>query len=107
MSLSLSLCSQWTLQTPKTAAFIGCVGNDANAATLRKVAEAAGAELLYLVDPTEPTGRCAVLLNGKNRSGATARMAPQRAWLALTNLGIGSACRAVVVVVVAVAHTCD
>ena len=63
---SIRVC-QWALQTPKQAAFIGCVGNDENAATLRKVAEAAGAELLYLVDAVEPTGRCAVLLNGKNR----------------------------------------
>lgn len=51
------------------AAYLGCVGNDENASTLRKVAEAAGVDVLYLVDDKEPTGLCAVLLNGKNRYG--------------------------------------
>lgn len=64
---SLACGPQWTLQTPKVAAYLGCVGNDENARTLRKVAEAAGVDVQYLVDDKEPTGLCAVLLNGKNR----------------------------------------
>jgi len=63
--------TQWMLQEPKLCAFMGCVGNDENGRTLRKVAETAGVDVRYYVDPETPTGVCSVLLTGKHRSMVT------------------------------------
>eukprot|EP00160_Parvularia_atlantis_P018992 Unigene7250_Nuclearia_a/m.22260 Unigene7250_Nuclearia_a/g.22260 ORF Unigene7250_Nuclearia_a/g.22260 Unigene7250_Nuclearia_a/m.22260 type:complete len:345 (-) Unigene7250_Nuclearia_a:107-1141(-) len=61
----------WALQQPKRFAFMGCVGKDANGDKLRAVAEAAGVDVRYRVDPETPTGVCGVLLTGKHRSMVT------------------------------------
>ena len=56
------------LQSPGATAFIGCVGDDANAANLQRAAEADGVATHYLHDTSAPTGTCAVLINGGERS---------------------------------------
>lgn len=48
--------------------YIGCVGKDANGQILREAAQSDGLVVEYLEDEEAPTGTCAVLLNGKNRS---------------------------------------
>lgn len=63
--------AQWMLQVPRSFVFMGCVGNDANGNQLRSVAEAAGVDVRYRVDPETPTGVCGVLLTGKDRSMVT------------------------------------
>ena len=60
--------AQWMLQSPGATAFIGCVGDDANAANLQRAAEADGVATHYLHDTSAPTGTCAVLINGGERS---------------------------------------
>ncbi|KAG5519759.1 hypothetical protein PMAC_000032 [Pneumocystis sp. 'macacae'] len=51
--------------------YVGCVGNDELANYLRSVAEKEGLRTEYLVDTSEPTGVCAVILDGVNRSLVT------------------------------------
>jgi adenosine kinase len=62
--------AEWFLQA-KATAYIGCIGNDENGRTLKQVTEAAGVSTHYLVDQTEVTGTCAVLLTNKERSLVT------------------------------------
>jgi len=59
--------AQWMLPTPATS-YIGCVGKDAYADTLAKQAKDAGVHVEYCIDEATPTGTCAVLVNGVNRS---------------------------------------
>jgi adenosine kinase len=61
--------AQWMLQEPQATAFIGCVGADEYGATLKGAAEAGGTTVCYqeTTDGT-PTGTCAVLITGDNRS---------------------------------------
>jgi len=56
---------------PKSTVFVGCVGNDKNAEILREVASSDGLHTEYLIDQELPTGRCAVLITGNNRSMVT------------------------------------
>jgi len=58
--------AQWLLPANSTA-YTGCVGDDKFAATLKQEAEKDGVKVQYLVDASQPTGRCAVLLNQKDR----------------------------------------
>jgi adenosine kinase len=51
--------------------YIGCVGRDKYADTLREVCEKAGLHVEYRVDDTQPTGRCGVIITGHNRSLVT------------------------------------
>jgi len=60
--------AQWMLQVPKASVYIGCIGNDKFGKTLREAAEKDGVTPHYLVDPTTPTGTCAVLIRNKERS---------------------------------------
>jgi adenosine kinase len=60
--------AQWMLQAPKATSYIGCVGKDAFADTLRKCAEADGVAVHYLEDEKVETGTCAVLIKDKERS---------------------------------------
>ncbi|CCJ31280.1 unnamed protein product [Pneumocystis jirovecii] len=57
--------------------YVGCVGNDEFADHLKSISEKEGLRTEYLVDTTEPTGVCAVILNGVNRSLVT-RLAAAR-----------------------------
>eukprot|EP00037_Helgoeca_nana_P032017 m.411750 g.411750 ORF g.411750 m.411750 type:complete len:375 (-) comp28727_c0_seq1:108-1232(-) len=59
--------AQWMLGAPCTA-YIGSVGKDAFGKTLREKAEEGGTTVEYMVDPEAPTGTCAVLVTGINRS---------------------------------------
>lgn len=59
--------AQWLLQEPCTA-YIGAVGKDKFADTLRAKAEEGGTVVEYMVDAATPTGTCAVLITGANRS---------------------------------------
>jgi adenosine kinase len=61
--------AQWLLQNhPNSTVFIGCVGKDENGERLKNVATSEGVQVLYQEDPVTPTGICAVLITGKNRS---------------------------------------
>jgi len=60
--------TQWMLQIPNSVHYIGCVGNDHFGKILKEAAEKDGVTTHYLVDPTTPTGTCAVLVHEKERS---------------------------------------
>jgi adenosine kinase len=62
--------SQWMIGSnhPNTAAFIGCIGKDANGERLKAIATSDGVAALYKEDPETPTGTCAVLITERNRS---------------------------------------
>lgn len=55
----------------KSVAYFGSVGNDQYSEQLLKANEAAGVATHYLVHDDIPTGKCAALINGVNRSLAT------------------------------------
>jgi len=60
--------AQWMLGIPKATGYIGCVGNDDYGKSLKEAAEKNGMVTHYLVDPDTPTGTCAALIVGKERS---------------------------------------
>lgn len=51
--------------------YIGCVGKDKDADTLRSACAAAELYVEYRVDSTQPTGRCGVIITGHDRSMVT------------------------------------
>ncbi|KAJ2720812.1 adenosine kinase [Coemansia sp. Benny D115] len=51
-----------------SAVFIGAVGDDENAQRLKGAAAKAGLQTNYMVNPEKPTGTCALLITGPNRS---------------------------------------
>ena len=55
-------------QVKGAVSYIGCVGNDDYAKKMRKVAEEAGVNVMYMEDPAAPTGTCAVCIKGGERS---------------------------------------
>jgi adenosine kinase len=64
--------AQWIFgEKAATAAYFGCVGADACAETLRQCARSAGVDAHYEVNADQPTGRCAVLITGHDRSLVT------------------------------------
>lgn len=56
---------------PHSTIYIGCVGSDKYADTLRERNDAAGLRAEYLVSDTHPTGRCGVIITGQDRSLVT------------------------------------
>jgi len=60
--------AQWMLRAPKAVHYLGCIGNDKFGAVLKEAAEKDGVTTHYLVDPSTPTGTCAVLIRNKERS---------------------------------------
>lgn len=46
---------------------MGCVGKDKYAAIMAEKARSVGLNVVYQVNDSLPTGRCAVLVTGKNR----------------------------------------
>ena len=56
---------------PHSTVYIGCVGKDKYADTLRAKNEEAGVHVEYLVVDTHPTGRCGVIITGQDRSMCT------------------------------------
>lgn len=60
--------AQWILGKPKLSTFFGCVGVDKYSKILEEKAQSDGVNVQYQYSETEPTGTCAVLITGKNRS---------------------------------------
>jgi len=63
--------AQWMLQTPGATAYMGCVGKDANGETLAKACSTDGVAAHYMIDEATPTGTCATLIVGIERSLCT------------------------------------
>jgi len=63
--------AQWMIGNPKATSFMGCIGDDDNGRTLASSAESIGVETHYMVSTEQPTGTCAVLVNGGERSLVT------------------------------------
>lgn len=51
--------------------YLGGVGDDKYAAILKDAVRQAGLRVEYRVEPTQPTGRCGVVITGHNRSMCT------------------------------------
>ncbi|XP_018350637.1 PREDICTED: adenosine kinase 2 isoform X1 [Trachymyrmex septentrionalis] len=60
--------AQWFLQKPKITTYMGCVGKDKYSEILEDKATADGLNVRYQYTDQEPTGTCAVLITGKERS---------------------------------------
>lgn len=56
---------------PKSVVYVGCVGKDKYARLLGEAVLKSGIRTEYLIDEEVPTGRCAVLVTGHNRSMCT------------------------------------
>ncbi len=74
--------AQWMLQRAGATAFIGAVGKDKYAESLRASATADGVAVHYLELENEPTGTCACLIHNKERSlvanlGAASKYNPE------------------------------
>ena len=63
--------AQWMLQAKGATAYMGCVGKDANADTMKACCEKDGVTTSYMVDEATPTGSCACLIEGIERSLCT------------------------------------
>jgi len=63
--------AQWLLEKPQSVAYFGCVGTDKSCETLEKVANEAGVLVKYQKSTEHPTGKCAVLITGQDRSLVT------------------------------------
>jgi adenosine kinase len=60
--------AQWILQIPGSTAYFGAVGTDAYGETLERCATEDGVLVSYQKNADAPTGTCAVLINGGERS---------------------------------------
>ncbi|CAL1530611.1 unnamed protein product [Lymnaea stagnalis] len=60
--------AQWLLQVPEATSFIGCIGHDKFGETLASAAKNAGVLGKFQYTNKEPTGTCAVICTGKQRS---------------------------------------
>jgi len=60
--------AQWMLQIPGSTAYFGAVGSDGYGETLENCAKEDGVLVSYQKNVTVPTGTCAVLINGGERS---------------------------------------
>jgi len=63
--------AQWMLSEanmPNATAFMGCIGKDAFGTQLSECAKADGVLAHYMIDEQTPTGTCAVLIKGGERS---------------------------------------
>jgi adenosine kinase len=63
--------AQWMMQIPGASTYMGCVGQDEYADKMEAGSKADGVRVEYLRDPTTPTGKCAVIITGHNRSLVT------------------------------------
>jgi len=63
--------AQWMLQEPGATAYMGCIGKDAFADKMKEACGKDGVNCAYMVDESTPTGCCAVLVNGAERSLCT------------------------------------
>jgi len=62
--------AQWICGKPKASSYFGCVGNDETMKKLVEKSEEAGVNVKYQISE-HPTGRCAVLITGQDRSLVT------------------------------------
>jgi len=62
--------AQWVLGTKNATAYFGCVGKDESAKILEEKARESGVNVVYQTSDF-PTGRCAVLITGQERSLVT------------------------------------
>lgn len=60
--------AQWMLETKGATSFFGAIGDDDFGKTMTTYCRADDVNVQYYVNPEVPTGCCAVLINGKNRS---------------------------------------
>lgn len=60
--------AQWMLNVPGATSYFGAIGNDEYGATLEKCATEDGVRVIYQKNSEVPTGTCAVLVNGGERS---------------------------------------
>lgn len=60
--------AHWLLQTPRATSYFGAVGSDAFGKTMTTCCQKDGVNVQYYVNEDVPTGTCAVLITGKNRS---------------------------------------
>ncbi|CAM9580895.1 unnamed protein product [Heterosigma akashiwo] len=60
--------AQWMLGVAKATSFMGCIGSDEFGAQLTEAAAKDGVDTHYQVTPGRPTGTCAVLVKGGERS---------------------------------------
>merc|ERR1712151_603237 len=63
--------AQWMLQAPGATAYMGCIGKDANGEKMKQCCEKDGVTTSYMVDESTPTGSCACLIEGIERSLCT------------------------------------
>lgn len=63
--------AQWMLQLPESTAYMGCIGDDAFSRQMAEECAKDGVRTAYMVDASTPTGCCAVLLTGTERSLCT------------------------------------
>ncbi|XP_071808732.1 uncharacterized protein [Asterias amurensis] len=59
---------QWVLEEPERAVFSGCIGEDEYAKNMKEKMAEAKVRTAYLVNAEQPTGTCAALITGNNRS---------------------------------------
>jgi adenosine kinase len=64
---SLRIAS-WILKSPNVCTMMGCTGKDEYAETMLKKCQEVGLKTVYQVNTETPTGKCAVLITGKERS---------------------------------------
>nr|KYP53075.1 Adenosine kinase 2 [Cajanus cajan] len=60
--------AQWLLPYPGATSYIGCIGNDKFGEEMKKSAKRSGIDAYYYEDKTTPTGTCAVIYFGGERS---------------------------------------
>jgi len=63
--------AQWILGVKNATSYFGCVGKDDYSKTLEAKAKEAGVNVQYQLSDDHPTGRCAVLITGQDRSLVT------------------------------------
>lgn len=60
--------AHWMLQTPGATSYFGAIGDDDFGKTMSSCCSNDGVNVQYFVNSEVPTGTCAVLITGKNRS---------------------------------------
>jgi adenosine kinase len=60
--------ASWILKYPNVCTFMGCTGKDHFADIMKEKAKEVGLNTVYQVNETVPTGKCAVLITGSERS---------------------------------------
>lgn len=60
--------AQWMLQVPGATSYMGCIGKDKFGQEMLKSSKSSGVNVHYYEHESVPTGTCAVLVNGGERS---------------------------------------